>query len=98
MAEVDPSLSRWMLLGWPFLYAFRSIFRTLKWLAVAILTAIAFTFLSNLLLFPTYRHIPSRALAPDSVSCADARSPGWDALAAANNDEWAAIAQDSSSR
>ena len=95
MAEVDPSRSRWMLLGGPLLYAFRSIFRTLKWLAVAMLTAIAFIFLSNLLLFPTYRHLPSRALAPDSVSCADARSPGWDALAAANNDEWAAIDQNS---
>src|ERR1700676_3865900 len=95
MAEVDPSRSRWMLLGWPLLYAFRSIFLTLKWLAVAMLTAIAFIFLSNLLLFPTYRHLPSRALAPDSVSCADARSPGWDALAAANNDEWAAIDQNS---
>src|SRR6202140_3940502 len=95
MAEVDPSRSRWMLLGGPLLYAFRSIFRTLKWLAVAMLTAIAFIFLSNLLLFPTYRHLPSRALAPDSVSCADARSPGWDALAAANNDEWTAIDQNS---
>jgi hypothetical protein len=95
MAELDSSRWRWMLPGVLVLSTFRWIFRILKWLAVSIGAAIAFIFLSNLLLFPTYRHIPSRALAPDSASCADARSPGWDALAAADNNEWMAIDQNS---
>ena len=95
MAEVDRSQSRWMLLGGPFLHTSRWIGRILKWLAVSVGAAILFVFVSNLLLFPTFRHIPSRALAPDSASCGDARSPGWDALAAANNNEWAAIDQNS---
>jgi hypothetical protein len=93
MAEVDSSRSRWMLPGVLVLSTFRGIFRVFKWLIVTVLAAIAFIFVSNLLLFPTYRDIPSRALAPESASCADARSPGWDALSAANNDEWQAIDQ-----
>jgi hypothetical protein len=93
MAEVDSSRSRWMLPGVFVLSTFRGIFWVFKWLIVTLVAAIAFIFVSNLLLFPTYRDIPSRALAPDSASCADARSPGWDALAAANNDEWRAIDQ-----
>ncbi|MBR0813978.1 hypothetical protein JQ544_20765 [Bradyrhizobium diazoefficiens] len=64
-----------------------------KWIVGAMLLVLAFLFLANLLLFPTYRHLPSRALAAESPSCRDAKSPGWDALATTNNREWAAIDQ-----
>lgn len=71
-------------------WAFRLAGRALKWLFVAALALVAFVFASNLLFFPTYRHIPSRALAADSASCTDALS-GWDVLARQANDEWSAI-------
>ena len=88
--------SRWWWTLWGvFLYAGRFVRRLAKWLVVSLAIAVAFVFLSNLLLFPTYRHIPSRALAPESASCADARSPGWDILAGTKNDEWAAIDRNS---
>ena len=66
MAELDASRWRWILPGVLVLSTFRWIFRILKWLAVSVAAAIAFIFLSNLLLFPTYRHIPSRALERDA--------------------------------
>jgi hypothetical protein len=93
MADANPSPSRWKLLGERLLYALWWTSRIVKWLTVSLITVVALIFVSNLLLFPSYRRIPSRALAPDSVSCTDARSPDWDALAATNNDEWAAIDQ-----
>src|SRR3984893_7686948 len=81
--------------GHIFLIGVRRMGRILKGLVLVFLAAFVLLFLSNLLFFPSYRHIPSRALATDSASCLDARSPGWDALAAANNDEWTAIDQNS---
>lgn len=94
MAGENPSGSGHPLLGalWS---TVRWMSRISKWLVLSLVALVAFVFLSNLLLFPTYRHIPSRALAPESSSCVDARSPGWDALASANNDEWSAIDQKS---
>ena len=83
---------RWTLFG-GLLVVLRWTRRIFKGFALTVLAAVGLVFLSNLLLFPSYRHVPSRALAPDSTSCLDARSPGWDALAAANNDEWTAIDQ-----
>ena len=79
--------------------AYRAVVRVSKWIAVSVVTAIALVFASNLLLFPTYRHLPSRALSPESASCKDAQAPGWDILAKANslskekekNDEWFAV-------
>src|SRR5450432_2280574 len=79
--------------GHMFLIGVRRMGRILKGLVVVVLAAFVLVFLSNLLFFPSYRHIPSRALATDSASCLDARSPGWDALATANNSEWTAIDQ-----
>jgi hypothetical protein len=94
MGEGDPSQPRGTLLE-GLLIALRWTGRILKGLVVVVLAAVGLIFLSNLLLFPSYRHIPVRALAPDSASCLDAHSPGWDALAAANNDEWTTIDQNS---
>src|ERR1700716_535249 len=76
-----------------FLIGVRWMGRILKGLVLVVLAAFVLVFLSNLLFFPSYRHIPSRALAADSASCRDALSPGWGALAAANNNEWTAIDQ-----
>ncbi|WP_041748056.1 hypothetical protein [Bradyrhizobium cosmicum] len=74
-----------------FLHAMRIARAFARWTAGVLLLIVAFLFLANLLLFPTYRHLPSRALAAESPSCTDAQSPGWDVLAATNNNEWSAI-------
>ena len=68
----------------------------MKWAVLVVLVLMVLVVISNLLLFPTYRHIPSRALAPESAACQDARAPGWDILAAKNNSEWAAVDTDKS--
>lgn len=76
-----------------FLRAMRLGWTLARWTVGTLLLIAAFLFLANLLLFPTYRHLPSRALAAESPACADAQSPGWDVLAATNNDEWSAVDQ-----
>jgi hypothetical protein len=69
--------------------------RIFKWIFVSLTIGVVFVFASNLIIFPTYRHLPSRALAPNSASCVDAES-GWDILATTpeKNSEWSAVDQD----
>lgn len=76
-----------------FLGTMRAARKLAKWIVGVLLLVVASLFIANLLLFPTYRHLPSRALAAESSSCEDAKSPGWDALATTNNNEWAAVDQ-----
>lgn len=68
--------------------------RLLRLVSIVLIVSVGVLFLCNALFFSSYVDTPSRTLSPDSASCRDAIQPGWDVMAATNNDEWAAVDKD----